>query len=164
MPGIVQPASTTVLQHHLQPGLHHHHLLPPGLAHHGPAQVPGENVVTAVGHQGSKLSSGDLGSKISSVGQAAPLSLQAGAGQEVVSDPGLKPYTGILFPLLAEKQAPESATESATEPCCENQTSNTIVLDTEDNAVDNTVDSTELEDNSIADSSPEVVSGDGDVV
>ena len=84
---------------------------------------------------------------------------------EPMPSPG--PYTGILFPLLTEKQAPEISSE----PCCQNQTSDTIIVldtvthsqeDTLDNAVDNAVDITvdNTLDNNIDDSVSEIVSGD----
>ena len=166
MPGIVQPASTTILQPSLPP----HQLLhqPPGQPSL-PAQsgenslVREESLIPAVGQQKGKLSSGNLGSKVSAVRTVAPLAVET-VGNSVNVDvepspgPGPNPYTGILFPLVAEKQLPESSSEPQT-------SETTTVPDSQEDTLDNTLDSTELElteleNNNIGDYETEIVSED----
>ena len=146
-----------------------------------------EESLIAVGQQESKLASGNLGGKIAAVATVDPLAVEVGNSVNVEVDPspgpspglGPGPYNGILFPLVGEKQLPESS-----EPCCETQTSDTItVLDTasqEDTLEVTELESTELEvtelestelevtevespeveDNNIGDYETEIVSGD----
>ena len=77
---------------------------------------------------------------------------------EPIPSPGPNPYTGILFPLVAEKQLPESSSEPQT-------SETTTVLDSQEDTLDNTLESTEpelteLEDNNIGDYETEIVSED----
>ena len=141
-----------------------------------------EESLIAVGQQESKLASGNLGGKIAAAATVDPLAVEVGNSVNVEVDPspgpspglGPGPYNGILFPLVGEKQLPESS-----EPCCETQTSDTItVLDTasqedtlevtelESTELESTelevteVESPEVEDNNIGDYETEIVSGD----
>ena len=118
-------------------------------------------MIPAVGQQEGKLSSGNLGSKVSAVRTVAPLAVET-VDVEPSPGPGPNPYTGILFPLVAEKQLPESSSEPQT---LETTTVPDSQEDTLDNTLDNTLDSTELElteleDNNIGDYETEIVSED----